>query len=140
MGSCLQQLVRDIETYHLDRFRDVWPVIAKIRCGRMSEDEARRCLIGLQPLIQQQIDLPNLLHPPPDAEQLAELGKPDFEFLTLENELRTGLKITDRPRHVACFGDTGSGKTTCIRQIIKHLDGIFYEEASIADNPREETR
>lgn len=119
MGSFLQQLVQDIETYRLDRYSDVWPVIAKIRSGRMSEDEARRCLIGLQPLIEKQRRFPNVLPPPPEAEDLFADGPVEVELGTTENGLRWGISPLRQVVHMLVTGATGFAKTAFVRRLVQ---------------------
>ena len=120
--SYLQQLHETMKTYRLDRFPRGKMIATRLQMTPVSEDEAYGFLMFLSPLIDQQMNNPNLLHPAPDEQQLEKLGRPDIEFLTLENGLRAGLKVSDGPRHIACFGRTGSGKTTCIRKIIELID------------------
>jgi len=83
--SYLQQLHEAIQTYRLDRFPRGKMIAMRLQMTPVSEDEAHNFLMFLSPLIDQQMNNPNLLHPAPDEQQLEKLGQPDIEFLTLES-------------------------------------------------------
>lgn len=127
MGRFTRQLHDVIRQYHLDRFPEVAAILWLILYGRISEFQAKAYLLWLRPRIEQQIACPNLLHPPPDEQQLNANGPPDIELGQLENGLRFGVRIKDRPRHMLFAGATGSGKTTGIRKLIMMIDGLNHE-------------
>jgi hypothetical protein len=122
MGQFRDQLIEVIRYYHLDRFAEAQPILARVNHGPLSEFQAKVLLFQLSPLIKRQIDSPNFLHAPPDEEQLYAGGRPEIELGTTENGLRFGLRISDRPRHVLSVGSTRSGKTTGVRKLILGID------------------
>lgn len=121
--SYLRQLQEVIEIYHLDRFREVQPLVAQLQYGRVSEWQARGWMWTLQPIIQKQLEFPNLLPPPPDDEQLLHAGPFDFEIATLceDPELRSGLHILRQPQHTLVAGMTRYGKSVTLKTIIVRL-------------------
>lgn len=127
MGQSLDTLLDAIAKYNLDRFEEGEQILQLAELGRVSEHQARAYLIHLEDLIQQQIDFPNVLHRPPDPDELHADGSPDILLGEIENGTEFGLRIVDRPRHVLCAGTTGSGKTTCIRNIILRIEELNRE-------------
>lgn len=121
--SYVRQLHEVIETYHLHRFPEAQPLVAQLQYGRVSEWQARGWLWTLQPLIQQQLEFPNLLPPPPDDEQLLRAGPFDFEFATLceDPELRCGLHLLRQPQHTMVAGMTRYGKSVTLKTFIIRL-------------------
>jgi hypothetical protein len=77
----------------------------------------------LKPIIQKQLESPNLLPPPPDEEQLLRTGPFDFEIATLceDPELRSGLQILRQPQHTLVAGKTTYGKSVPLKTIIVRL-------------------
>ena len=133
MGSYCHQLVHVIEKLRLDRFPEGQWVMQQIQCRPVSEDEARRYLIWLTPLINQQLQNPNLLEPPPDAQTMYAEGYPNVTVGEIESGLRFGFRLEDGPRSVFIAGDTGSGKTTLIRRIITMIEEWNHEEENLTD-------
>ena len=114
-------LLEVMQAYALcDRHPDLAQYEMMAQLGQLSQNMAKVILYQLQDVIQESEDFPNFLHRPPSEEQINEEGKPDIEIGNLieGEQLRFGLRILDRPRHVICAGSTGSGKTTSIRKII----------------------
>jgi len=130
MGMWLSRLLEAIQYYNLERYKELEWLVWQARYGRLSDDQARRYMLGLQEWIDQAEKHPNLLRKPPSAEELTNGQQPDFFIGHLENMVRFGLRIRDRPRNIICVGDCGSGKTTLIRRIIREIDQLG-EEISI---------
>lgn len=120
-GYNVKLLYNYIVQLHLDRDDEVAGVRARIEAGKMSELSAKAYLYRWQEMIQRAIDFPNVLHEPPDEEQLYADGRPDIEIGTLDNGLRFGIRYTDKARSVICCGAAGSGKTCCIRQMVVQI-------------------
>ncbi|MFC1805379.1 hypothetical protein ACFL09_00165 [Planctomycetota bacterium] len=122
MGRYVETFLRVLAEYGLcDRRPELAQYRMMAEMGRLSEGQAKVLLHQFQGAIDDLEDFPVHLHRPPTAEQLHAEGKADIEFLTLvesEEELRYGIRLFDRPRHVISIGSTGSGKTTSIRAMI----------------------
>ena len=92
--------------------------------GVLSELQCRGYLQRLQALIREQETRPNLLPAPPDEEQLYADGRFPLEFATLaDSDLRMGLHL-DPLKHMLAVGQTDTGKTTLMRNLVINLDRL----------------
>jgi hypothetical protein len=123
--SLIHQAIRE---YDLERYPGLDWLTAKARLGRIREHEARLYWRSLEPFINDIEDHPNFLHRPPHPDQFA---TPDFEVCTLENGVRFGPRILDRPRNILCVGDSGSGKTTLMRNTLHQIEALEGRRSTI---------
>jgi len=117
--------------YLIDRCPELAQYVAMAQYGRMSEGMAKSMLFQLEEAIDLSTDYPCFLHRAPREDQLLANGKPEIEFLTLqegEGELRCGIRLADRPRHMLVAGSTGSGKTTALRNVITRVHEMNSRE------------
>ena len=128
MTNYVATLLKVLDGYGLcDRRPELVQYILLAQCGQLSQDMAKALLFQVQEIAEELEDFPCLLHRAPTADQLFSEGPPDFEFFSLvegEDNLRYGLRLTDRVRHALIAGSTGSGKTTAIRNIIFKIDAL----------------
>ena len=132
MGGFIKELERRILETFLDREPDVAMVLQRIRMGQMSELLAKAILIAWKDRFETARLNPNYLVAPPTQEQLYAEGPPDIELGTLENGLRFGIRLLDRPRHTLILGNTGSGKSNCLRLIVMAIERLNNAQTDLS--------
>ena len=126
MDQKTSQLYRLIKQYHLDwrHPKELERVVRRIEKDRLRPEQVRRWMKRIKPWAETQ---QRCFNPFPPAPSQKELGEFDIEIGTLKERsdvVRVGLRISDRPRHVICCGETGSGKSNLLRRIIFGLDKL----------------
>lgn len=121
--SYRQLLIQLIRENGLDaRISGAAGILAAAETGRLSEDQCHGHYTRLWSIVQQERDRPNLLPAPPRPDQLYAKGTFPIEYGTLAGTtMRIGLHI-DPMKHVLTAGQTGGGKTTFLRCLIRALD------------------
>ena len=136
MNDTPAQLYRLIKQYHLDwrHPKELKRVVRRIEKGRMQPHQVKRWMKKIKPWIEQQEKCFNPFPPAPSKE---ELGRIDIEVghLTENPDVRTGIKILDRPRSVIVAGVTGSGKSNLIRKLIYGIDQLNRAYDGIHNGP-----
>ena len=130
MGKLSAQLYHLIKSYALaDRNPEFAQLELMLQRGLISEGMAKAFLYRVQDSIDEQIDFPCPLHRAPTAEQLYAEGKPDVEIGSLAegDQLRYGIRLLDRPRHILAAGPSGVGKTTLFRVLIAGVERLNEE-------------
>lgn len=123
-GQYINALLRAIAEYRLDdRYPELAQIVQMAEHGMLSDNLARGYLQKIQPLIEQLERSHNCL--PRVAEQ-DELPEFDFTLAELiENpEVRIGIRLLDRPRHITAAGATGTGKSNLLRALIYGVDQL----------------
>ncbi|MDI6451604.1 hypothetical protein [Anaerobaca lacustris] len=126
-GTHAQQLYRIIQTYRLaDRDPRYGQYLQMLERGQITDLMAQALLHQARQFVEYLRVHPNLLMKSPSQDQLNETGPPDFEFMTLEEgaRCRYGIRLTDRPRHLLATGQSGAGKTSTLRAIVRGIDGM----------------
>lgn len=121
IGPLAGQLLESIVTHRLDaRHTQLATIRSYIEKGMLAEDMAWSYLHAIAPLVQQAQDHPNLLHRPPTFEELYANGPPDIQIGSLAErpDVPFGLRYLDRVRSILVAGNTGSGKTTFISNLL----------------------
>jgi len=138
MDRSVAQLLAVLQTYGLaDRDPQLAQYQMLAESGMLSPGMAKCILIDLQERVEKQKDFPTPLHRPPTREQLYADGRPDVEVgnLVESEQLRFGIRLRDRPRHILAAGATGSGKTTLLRALICGIEALNeQQEAAQSDS------
>ena len=123
MQGAAIQLKRLIEQHNLQRTPWVAKTLAALEHGMISDAMACNLLHAIEPLVRDAIDHPNFLHPAPEHSELYPSAPPDIEIghLVDRPEVRFGLRLADRPRSVLIAGNSGAGKTTAVKTILRQI-------------------
>jgi hypothetical protein len=127
MDQSVAQFLEQLRASGLaDRDPTLVPYQKLAEAGMLPPGIAKCLLIRHHEQFERQKDFPNLLHRPPTHEQLYADGKPDVEVGSLieGEQLRFGIRLCDKPRHVLAAGATGGGKTTLIRNLILGIEAL----------------
>jgi hypothetical protein len=121
--SYRQLVIQLIRENRLDeRISGAAGILTAAETGKLPEALCRGQYIRFWSLVQQELDRPNLLPPPPRPDQLYAKGAFPIEYGTLAGTTtRIGLHL-DPMKHVLAVGQTRSGKTTFLRCLIRALD------------------
>jgi type IV secretory pathway ATPase VirB11/archaellum biosynthesis ATPase len=132
------QLYREIKRHRLHwRYpKKFGRILRRIEKGRLSPSQAQRWLRKIKPWIEEDEKCPNPFPPAPDQQTLGDF---DIEIGSLKersDNVRVGVRIMDRPRHVLVAGTTGAGKTNILRRIFIGLNTINRNDGRIHSDPR----
>jgi len=131
MTNPMQELKQMILTYRLaDRDPRYDQYLKMIDAGQITNLMAQALLHRARHYVEYLRVRPNLLAKSPSQDQLCETASPDFEFMTLEEgaQCRYGIRLADRPRHMLAAGQSGAGKTTTLRVVVRGIDGMRNAE------------
>lgn len=124
-------LRRLIESHNLQRHPDVANVLTLIDLGLLPDGVAESLLMSYSRRVQDAIDHPNPLHRAPHREELYPEAGPDVEIghLADKPDVPWGIRL-DRARSLVVTGNSGSGKTTALLNLLKKLDQLGQRDPS----------
>jgi hypothetical protein len=132
------QLKHEIEKHHLHwrHPKTVGRILRRIEKGRLNSRQARRWLKKIKPRIEEDEKCPNPFPPAPDQKTLGDFDIKIGSLKERSDNVRVGVRIMDRPRHVLVAGTTGAGKTNILRRIFIGIDAINRNDGPIHSGPR----